>query len=113
MTFAGTAMTRVGDNPRHNVLGPSCCAIFLSPSQVLLMVLRSTSSTAQFKSAGLIVDMVGPATQKGALLFIQNTSRQQAEIPMFGGMSRNCISVEPLNPRRVCEYALCGVSCDC
>lgn len=113
MTLAGTAMTRVGDSPRHNVRGPSFCAIFRNPSHVLLMVLRSTSSTAQLRSAGLIGVMAGPATQKGALLFIQNTSLQQADIPMFGGTSRNRVSVEPLNPRGVCDDDFCGVSCDC
>jgi hypothetical protein len=103
----------VGDSPRHSVLGPSFCAIFRSPSHVLLMVLRSTSSTAHPRSAGFIGDMVGPATQKGALLFIQKTSLQHAEMPMLGGRSRNCVRVAPLKTRGCDEVAVETVSCDC
>jgi hypothetical protein len=114
MTFAGTAMTSVGESPLQRVLGPSFCAIFRNPSHVLLIVLRSTSSTAHdMLLAGLTGAMVGPATQKGALLFIQNTSLQHADIPMFGGISRNCVSVPPLKPRGCDEDALGTLSCDC
>ena len=78
-------MTRVGDSPLQSVRGPSFWAILRRPSQVLFMVLRSTSSTAQLKSAGFMGAIVGPATQKGALLFIQKTSLQHEEMPRLGG----------------------------
>ena len=105
-------MTNVGDKPLHSVRGPSFCAIFRSPSQVLLMVLRSTSSTAQTRSAGLIGAMVGPATHSGALLFIQKTSLQHAEIPRFGGTSRNCENGVPLNTRAREGVETWADSCD-
>jgi hypothetical protein len=107
-------MTKVGERPLQSVLGPSFCAIFRSPSHVLLIVLRSTSSTAHPISAGLSGDMVGPATQKGALLFIQKTSLQHADMPMFGGRSRNCVRVPPLKTRGCDREEEAGtVSCDC
>jgi hypothetical protein len=56
---------------------------------VLLMVRRSTSSTAH--AAGLTGAMVGPATQYGDALFNQKTSLQQVDIPRFEGISRNCV----------------------
>jgi hypothetical protein len=113
MTFAGTDITKVGESPLHSVLGPSFCAIFRNPSHVLFIVLRSTSSTAHPTSAGFSGDMVGPATQNGALLFIQKTSLQHADMPMFGGRSRNCVSVVPLKTRGCDEDDEETVSCDC
>jgi hypothetical protein len=92
-------MTRVGERPLHSVRGPSFCAILRRPSHVLLIVLRSTSSTAHTASAGLRGVRVGPATQMGALWLIQKTSRQQVEIPRFGGRSRNCVSEEEVKAR--------------
>jgi hypothetical protein len=114
-------MTRVGDNPLHNVRSPSFCAIFRNPSHVLLIVLRSTSSTAHAIVAGLSGAMVGPATQKGALLFIQKTSLQHAEMPRLGCKSRNCDRFAPLKTRGcddeaegdACEDEAEGVPCDC
>jgi len=86
-------MTNVGDRPRHKVEAPSFCAIFRRPSHVLLIVRLSTSSTAHDTAAGLMGAMVGPATQYGAVLLTQNTSLQQAVIPILGGKSRNEVMV--------------------
>jgi hypothetical protein len=84
-------MTKVGERPRHSVLGPSFRAIFRRPSKVLLIVVRSVSCTAHATLAGFTGATVGPATQYGVLLLIQKTSRQHAVMPRLGGRSRNCV----------------------
>lgn len=90
-------MTRVGLRPRHNDLGPSLRAIFRRPSSVEVNVLRLVSSTAHsvaddaalLGAAAPMALRLGPAMQKRALLFTQNTSRQQAVTPRFGGRLLN------------------------
>lgn len=107
-------MTRVGESPLHSVRSPSFCEILRRPSQVLLIVLRSTSSTAQVASAGFSGATVGPATQSGAELLDQKTSRQHVVIPRLGCKSRNWVS-EPavkVEERRAGE-AVGMWSCDC
>src|SRR3569833_2312573 len=88
MMFAGTAMAREGDRPRHDVVKPSLRAIFLSPSSVELKVRCCGCSTAQSVApAGgtPIPPILVPATQYSALLFIKKTSRQHAVTPRLDG----------------------------
>jgi hypothetical protein len=89
MTFAGIAITKVGLSPRHRVRGPSFRAIFRSPSNVEVKVFRCVSSAAHAATDLFVVvsviEMLGAATQKLALLEIQKTSLQQADMPRFGG----------------------------
>ncbi len=47
MTFAGMAMTSVGERPRHRDVRPSLRAILRRPSRVEVKFLRRVSSTAQ------------------------------------------------------------------
>lgn len=82
MTFAGTAITRVGLNPRHKDNAPSFRAILRSPSIVEVNVRFWVSSTAH--SAADAVPLF-PAKQNWALSPNQNTSRQQAVTPSSGG----------------------------
>lgn len=92
-------MTRVGLRPRHRDLGPSLRAIFRRPSRVEVKVLRLVSSTAHsvadeaalLGAAAPMALRLGPAMQKRALLLIQNTSRQQAVTPRFGGRLLNVL----------------------
>ena len=89
MTFPGTAIAKVGLSPRHNVVIPSFLAIFRSPSKVEFIFLFCASSAAHSaarEDAGFCDKATeGPATQNGALLLTQKTSRQQAVTPRFGG----------------------------
>ena len=91
ITFAGMAMTRVGDRPRQRDVGPSLRAILRRPSKVEVNVFLRVSSTAQSEAmAGLSVAMVADeeglaAMQKGEVLSTQKTSRQQAVTPIFLG----------------------------
>lgn len=90
-------MTRVGLRPRHRELRPSLRAILRRPSSVEVNVLRLVSSTAQSAAEGpallgaaaLMLLRLGSAMQKRALLLTQNTSRQQAVTPRFGGRLLN------------------------
>jgi hypothetical protein len=90
MTLAGTAITKVGLRPLHSVLGPSFLAIFRIPSNVLVKVLLCASSAAHAEAEVIpVLDMTVmlgvPATQYGALLLTQKTSRQQEDMPRLGG----------------------------
>lgn len=85
-------MTKVGERPLQSVGSPSCCEILRRPSHVLLIVLRSTSSTAQAASAGFRGATAGPATHSGAALLDQKTSLQHVVIPRLGCRSRNWVS---------------------
>ena len=95
MTFAGMAITRVGDRPRQRDVGPSFRAILRRPSNVEVNVFLRVSSTAQSEAmAGLRVATVADeeglaAMQKGEVLFTQKTSRQQAVTPIFLGKLAN------------------------
>lgn len=93
-------MTRVGDSPRHRDQSPSWRAIFRRPSKVEVNVFRRVSSTAQ-STAGvevdedddvseLIADVEASVTmQTEVVLLTQNTSRQHADTPRFGGRLEN------------------------
>lgn len=105
MTFAGIAITRVGERPRHRAAGPSFLATLRRPSNVEVKVLLRVSSTAQSAAAEFVgdaraglrpvnvevepapeLDKLGVAAiQKGEALFTQKTSRQQAVTPRLGG----------------------------
>ena len=92
-------MTRVGLRPRHRDRGPSLRAILRRPSRVEVNVLRLVSSTAHsaddeaalLGAAAPMAVRLGPAMQKRALLLTQNTSRQQAVTPRFGGRLLNVV----------------------
>ena len=92
MTLAGTAITSVGDRPRHRLVRPSYRAIFTIPSQVPVNCLREdcsighASGSADSGEGEAEKDEFGEdaATQSSALLLIQNTSRQHAVTPSSG-----------------------------
>jgi hypothetical protein len=103
MTLPGTAMSRVGESPRHNVVTPSFRAIFRIPSSVELIVRRSVSATTHVSACICDVwdeDAIGSvetgpdadaveseasATQYGVLLLTQKTFLQHAVTPRSGG----------------------------
>lgn len=90
-------ITRVGDSPRHSELIPSLRAIFRSPSNVEVKVLRRVSSIAQSAAEAGDEMMAVLATAEGdsaamqteEVLLTQKTSRQQAVTPRFGGRLAN------------------------
>jgi hypothetical protein len=69
------------------------------PSKVEVNVLLCASSATHSALASaapaalLMSEMFGPATQYAVLLLIQKTSRQQADIPRFGGRFENEVLV--------------------
>ena len=94
-------MTRVGESPRHSELTPSLRAIFRSPSNVEVKVLRRVSSTAQSAAelegemTGVLMAAVGePAAMQTEVLLTQKTSRQHAVTPRFGGRLANAEACE-------------------
>lgn len=96
MTFAGIAITKVGERPRQRELSPSFRAIFRNPSNVELNVLWRVPSTAQ---SAIGIDAAEDGCEKAAVagtefsatmqteevLLTQKTSRQHAVTPRFGG----------------------------
>lgn len=97
MTFAGMAMTRVGERPRQREPSPSFRAIFRNPSNVELNVFWRVSSIAQSAmgkeaeeedpcgKAAILGTEFSAAMQKEEVLLTQKTSRQHAVTPRFGG----------------------------
>jgi hypothetical protein len=108
-------MTRVGLSPRHSVRGPSFLAIFRKPSKVLVNVLLCASSAAQacVEDVTAVFDITvilgAPATQYGALLLTQKTSRQQEEMPKFGGRFANAGDMGRVEPRGAVAAMVEGV----
>lgn len=105
-------MTRVGESPRHSELIPSLRAIFRSPSNVEVKVLRRVSSTAQSAAedgemAGVLMAAEGePAAMQTEVLLTQKTSRQHAVTPMFGGRLVNaeaCVTREGIKDELGCD----------
>ena len=93
-----TAKSRDWTRPLQSVLKPSYLAIFFRPSIVDVNVRRFVSSATHSEAVpstdGKIVDPFsargeGPAMQNSALLLTQNTSRQHADTPKFGGSLAN------------------------
>lgn len=82
MIFAGTVITKVGDNPRHKEVTPSLRAIFRSPSNVELYDRFCVSSTAH---SAPIAPILGAAMQYSTLFVAKKTSLQHAVTPRFGG----------------------------
>ena len=84
------AIARVGLSPLHSVNIPSFRAIFRNPSSVVVNVRLCVSSAAQSEAIAAELSMVaaGEATQNWDWFCTQNTSRQQAVMPRFGGSSR-------------------------